>query len=90
MDFAVVWLFLLAGLAKNLKTHIYFGFSSLDCTLFMNSQWDVLYSQGRRSVHKTTSATSEALRLFDLGYFGFKRVILQEKLHILIVEKICS
>ena len=36
-------IFLLAGLAKNLKTHIYFGFSSLDCTLFINSQWNVLY-----------------------------------------------
>ena len=36
-------------------------------------------SQVHRSVVKTTSATSEASRLFDQEFFGVKTVVLPEK-----------
>ena len=39
----------------------------------------VWHNHGRRLVVKTTSATSEASRLFDWGFFGVKTVVLPEK-----------
>ena len=39
----------------------------------------VWHNHGRQSVVKTTSATSEASRLFEWGFFGVKTVVLPEK-----------
>ena len=39
----------------------------------------LIYLQGRRLVVKTTSATSEASRLINWGFFGVKTVVLPEK-----------